>query len=60
MISYIRLMRPKHYLKNFLVLIPLFFSKIKDIKDLFPVIIGFFSFSIISSTIYVINDIMDA
>ena len=33
MISYIRLMRPKHYLKNFLVLIPLFFSKIKDIKE---------------------------
>ena len=61
MISYIRLMRPKHYLKNGLILAPLFFSKeINILNKIIDVLFAFLAFSLISSTIYIINDTMDA
>ena len=59
--NYIKLMRPKHYLKNGLVFIPLFFSKeINILNKVVDVLFAFFAFSFISSTIYIINDTMDA
>lgn len=59
--NYIKLMRPKHYLKNGLILAPLFFSKeINILNKTIDVLFAFLAFSLISSTIYIINDTMDA
>ena len=59
--NYIKLMRPKHYLKNGLILVPLFFSKgITDFNKLLSVFLAILAFSFLSSTIYIINDTMDA
>ena len=59
--DYIKLMRPKHYLKNGLILVPLFFSKeINILNKTIDVLFAFLAFSFISSTIYIINDTMDA
>ena len=53
-------MRPKHYLKNFLVLLPIFFSgNIFNLDYLYVGILGFILFSLVSSFIYIINDIND-
>lgn len=58
--TYINLMRPKHYLKNFLIVVPLFFDlNIFDKEQLFRVVLGFIAFSLLSSSIYIINDIQD-
>lgn len=58
--NYIKLMRPHHYIKNFLIFIPLIFSKnIFNIELLSKVLIGFIAFSLLASMVYVINDIMD-
>ena len=58
--NYARLMRMKHYIKNGLVLLPLFFGKqLFHTDTLFHGIIGFLSFCFISSAIYVFNDIQD-
>lgn len=58
--DYIKLLRPKHYLKNVLVLLPLFFSgDIFQWEKLLTAVCGFFAFSLISSVVYIINDIRD-
>ncbi len=58
--EYLKLIRVKHYLKNFLVFLPAIFSAMLfDSNVLFKVIIMFFAFSFTSSIIYVINDIND-
>lgn len=58
--SIIKLMRPKHWIKNFLVFIAIFFSgQLFEVDSLVRVILGFFSFSLLSSAIYVFNDIRD-
>lgn len=60
LLLYLKLMRVKHYIKNLLIFLPLIFSMNfydlnKDIKTL----IGFILFSLVSSIIYIINDIND-
>lgn len=58
--KYLKLLRTKHYIKNVLVFLPLFFSKnLTDKTQLLISIIGFFLFSIVSSIVYIINDIKD-
>ena len=58
--SIIRLMRPQHYLKNLLLFVAIVFSgKLFDPASLLQVVCGFFSFSILSSAIYTLNDIID-
>lgn len=58
--EYIRLMRPKHCLKNALVLVPVFFDlQLFDNESLMKGICGFFIFSLLSSMIYIINDLND-
>ena len=58
--NYIKLMRPKHYLKNFLVFIPLLFSgNFFEEKMILKVIFAFVSFSLAASVVYIINDIRD-
>lgn len=57
---YLKLFRVKHYLKNALIFFPLFFSKsFLNTNILFDVILGFFAFSLISSVVYIYNDIKD-
>ncbi|MEA5093477.1 MAG: UbiA prenyltransferase family protein [Sedimentibacter saalensis] len=58
--NYIKLLRPKHYIKNFLIFVPAFFSKnLFSSENLLPLIFGFISFSMSASVIYIINDIRD-
>lgn len=58
--QYIKLMRPNHYLKNILVFIPLIFSgKLGQMEKIIICLIGFASFSILSSAVYIINDLKD-
>ena len=56
----LKLLRIKHWVKNVLIVTPLFFSSsgINGYKILL-VIIGFFLFSLLASSVYVFNDICD-
>lgn len=56
----LKLMRIKHYLKNGLIFLPLIFnSQLFEKKPLLMTFYGFISFCLISSAVYVINDIKD-
>jgi decaprenyl-phosphate phosphoribosyltransferase len=58
--NYLQLMRIKHYIKNFLIFIPLFFSEnLLNISLLLKVFISFISFNLMCSSIYIVNDIND-
>ena len=58
--NYLKLIRIKHWLKNILVFLPLFFSiNLFNEKKIISVIIAFFIFSFTSSIVYIINDIKD-
>lgn len=58
--EYIKLMRIKHYIKNILIFLPMFFSgKIFETSLYKMVIFGFISFCLLSSIIYILNDIHD-
>ncbi|MBS4842099.1 UbiA prenyltransferase family protein [Clostridium sp.] len=57
---YLQLMRVHHYIKNILIFLPLVFSgNLFNVKLFKYTIGGFFAFSILSSIVYIINDIQD-
>ncbi len=57
----LKLMRPHHYIKNGLLFLPLVFSQnLTNLALLTRVILGFIIFSLLSSVVYIINDINDA
>ncbi len=59
--DYIRLLRPKHIIKNILVLLPLVFSgRLTSPEYLWRTLGGFAAFSALASIVYIINDIRDA
>ena len=59
--KYLKLMRVKHYIKNVLVLVPFIFSgQLFQPFYLVRAIAGFFAFSLLSSAVYIFNDIRDA
>ena len=59
-LNLIKLARPKQWVKNFFVFAPLLFSKhVFDLNFLIASLSAFFVFCLSSSTVYVINDIMD-
>ena len=59
-ISYIKLMRPHHYIKNVLIFLPIIFSKnIFNWEILKTTLIGCISFSLMASIVYILNDILD-
>ena len=56
----IKLFKVKNWIKNFLIIIPIFFSTIiPDRQMILELIILFFAFSLSASTIYIFNDILD-
>ncbi|MDD5853768.1 MAG: decaprenyl-phosphate phosphoribosyltransferase [Lachnospiraceae bacterium] len=58
--EYIRLLRVKHYIKNILVFLPLFFgTALFDVQKLCNAFLGFICFCLLSSSIYIINDYRD-
>ncbi len=59
--SIIKLCRPKQWVKNLFVALPLFFSgNLLDVQLVVNALIAFFSFCLASSAIYSLNDYMDA
>jgi len=59
--QYIKLMRPKNWLKNVFVFVPISFAlEFTDWGLLTTTIIAFTAFCLVSSAIYVFNDIFDA
>ncbi len=58
---YLREMRVHHYIKNLLIFLPLFFGgQILCARKFSACAAGFFSFSFLSSAVYIVNDILDA
>lgn len=58
--NYLKLIRVKHYLKNFLVFAPLLFSgNFFEGNYLINTILAFIAFSLMASVVYIINDIRD-
>ena len=56
----IKLLRVKQWIKNFFVFGPIIFSKhLFDIQYVNAALLAFLSFCLLSSTIYIINDIVD-
>ena len=59
-LSYVRLARPKHWLKNVLVFLPILYAQNLFVPDLLlPTLFTFLAFCLLSSTVYVLNDIAD-
>jgi decaprenyl-phosphate phosphoribosyltransferase len=56
---YLKLIRPTNWIKNILIIIPLFLGKKFNITDSVNLLIGILSFSLMSSVGYIINDIRD-
>lgn len=56
--EWLHILRVKHWIKNLFVIAPSFFSGLL-IDNAQQVIIGFFSFCFLASSIYIINDIKD-
>lgn len=57
---YLKLMRVHHYIKNFLVFVALACSgQLFNLEKLFSGLLAFVSFCMISSVVYIVNDIRD-
>jgi 4-hydroxybenzoate polyprenyltransferase len=60
LINFVKLIRPKQWIKNLFVFAPLLFSKhVFHLDYLIPSIAAFILFSLASSAVYIINDILD-
>lgn len=57
--TYLELFRVKHYIKNLLIFTTIIFGADLFTNDFYKILIGFISFSLMSSSIYIINDIID-
>ncbi|MBQ3705709.1 MAG: decaprenyl-phosphate phosphoribosyltransferase [Clostridia bacterium] len=58
--KYLQLIRAKHYIKNLLIFLPLFFhGSLLDGERLLRTFFGFLVFCCVSSAVYIINDLRD-
>ncbi len=57
--NYLKLLRIKHYIKNVFIFLPAFFAGIISTEHLLPLIQAFFAFSLVASSVYIINDYKD-
>jgi len=56
----VKLMRPKHYIKNFLIFVSITFDRdLFNGQVLLRAMLGFAAFCLLSSTVYIFNDIRD-
>jgi len=56
----IKLLRIHHWIKNLFIFLPLYFAgNLFNTEKFIELIVGFFAFSFIASTIYIINDLKD-
>ena len=60
MLEYLKLCRPLHWIKNALIFLPPFFLGVIFRNDVFGLVFpGFFSFSFVATSVYILNDICD-
>ncbi|MCO6498519.1 MAG: decaprenyl-phosphate phosphoribosyltransferase [Chitinophagaceae bacterium] len=58
--QYIKLLRPKDWIKNTFLFLPLFFSgELFILESVYHVLEGFFCFSFVASSVYILNDYRD-
>lgn len=58
--SIIKLMRPKHWVKNLFIFLPVFFAgQLSIIFSSIDLMTAFFSFSMAASAVYIFNDLLD-
>ena len=57
--NYIKLLRPRHWVKNFLIFFPVIFYRSTAVEDYLKVLLGVICFSALASSVYVFNDIRD-
>jgi len=57
--KYLKLIRVKHWIKNIFIFLPIICAGMLNSDSIVKTILGFLSFSLISSFIYIINDIKD-
>jgi 4-hydroxybenzoate polyprenyltransferase len=59
-LRYIKLLRIHHWVKNLFIFIPIFFAgHITDLEDIYHLLGGFISFSLVASFVYIFNDLFD-
>jgi len=59
-VQYLKLLRPHHWVKNLFLFIPLFFAgELFYLSVIGKLIVAFFSFSLVASSVYIINDYKD-
>jgi 4-hydroxybenzoate polyprenyltransferase len=57
---YSQLLRVRHWIKNVLIFIPFFFAAgLLNSSLIISVVLGFICFSLLSSIVYILNDIQD-
>ena len=57
--NYIKLLRPRHWIKNLLIFFPVIFYRSTEIEDYLKVLSGVICFSALASSVYIFNDIRD-
>ena len=57
--NYIKLLRPRHWVKNLLIFFPVIFYRSTAARDYLMVLLGTICFSALASSVYVFNDIKD-
>ncbi|ATL49917.1 decaprenyl-phosphate phosphoribosyltransferase [Chitinophaga caeni] len=58
--QYLKLLRPKHWAKNLFLFVPLFFAgEIANVDKILLLLQAFLAFSLVASSIYIINDYKD-
>ncbi len=57
--KYLKLLRIEHSLKNVLIVLPILFTGTLSISHVPLLLLGFITFSFVSSIIYIFNDIQD-
>jgi decaprenyl-phosphate phosphoribosyltransferase len=59
-VAYLKLLRPKDWAKNLFLFLPLFFAReFFNTEKMLHVFMGFIAFSLIASSVYIINDYRD-
>lgn len=60
LVGIISILRPKQYVKNFFIFLPVFFDKqLFDLKVFSLSLVAFLAFCFVASSVYCINDILD-